>query len=262
MGFIRESTLLTWRSLRAIPRVPERLLDVTLEPLVFVLLFLYVFGAAIHIPGISYVDYLIPGIIAQGVTFGIIGAGAATSNDMQEGVIDRFRAMPVHRISIVTGQVLGQYCEQLLGLAVYLGLGLICGWHPQFSFGDALQLLGLLLIAMFAFTWMGVYFGLLVRSPDAVQGVGFMVVFPLSFLAGAFVPIASMAKIPRFIGQWDPISAVVAAVRNLAQGYASHGSWLLAHAELATLLWSLALLAIFVPLALHRFNNVVVGGGQ
>ncbi|MEI9976224.1 MAG: ABC transporter permease [Ignavibacteriota bacterium] len=210
----------------------------------------------------SYVDYLIPGIIGQGVTFGIIGAGVATSNDMQEGVIDRFRAMPVRRLSIVTGEVLGQYCEQILGLVVYLALGLICGWRPQLTFGGALQLGGLLLIAMFAFTWMGVYFGMLVHSPDAVQGVGFMVVFPLSFLAGAFVPIASMAKVPRFIGRWDPISAVVAAVRHLAQGYASQGSWLLAHAELATLLWSLLLLAIFVPLALRRFNNTAVAAGQ
>jgi ABC-2 type transport system permease protein len=253
--YIRESGLLAFRSLRAVPRVPERILDVTLQPVIFILLFRYVFGAAIHVHGISYVNFLVPAIIAQGLAFGLIGTGAAISNDMAEGVLDRFRSMPVKRLSIVTGQVLGQYCEQLLGLSVYIGLGVVVGWRLHGSVDSVLEALGLVLLALFAFTWVGTYFGMLVRSPDAMQGVGFSIVFPLSFMAGVFVPIASMDPVLRSIGDWDPVSSLVASVRGLTESYPSSGSLLLDHAALAMLGWSLLLLAIFVPLALRRFNR-------
>lgn len=257
-AYARQSLLLTFRSLRAIPRVPERILDVTLQPVVFILLFRYVFGSAIHPPGVTnYSNYLMPGLIAQGLAFGMIGAGVATSHDMAEGVLDRFRSMPVSRLSIVSGQVLGQFVEGVLGLAVYTAIGLACGWRPSFGAGEALAWVGLMLLGTFAFTWAGAYFGMLVRSPDAMQGVGFTVVFPLAFIAGAFVPISNMDAVPKAIAQWDPISALVAASRKLADGYPSHGSWLLSHGELAMVIWSLLMLAIFVPLALRRFNNTV-----
>src|SRR6201996_5265706 len=119
--YVRDTLLLTGRSLRAIPRVPERLLDVTIQPIVFILLFLFVFGSAIHVPGVSYKDYMFPGIIGQSLAFGIIGAGVATSNDMTEGVIDRFRSMPVSRLAIITAQVMGQFCEQVLGMMIVVG---------------------------------------------------------------------------------------------------------------------------------------------
>jgi ABC-2 type transport system permease protein len=257
MAYARESLLLTGRSLRAIPRVPERILDVTIQPVVFILLFRFVFGSAIHVTGISYTDFLLPGIIAQGLAFGVIGTGVAISHDMQEGVLDRFRSMPVHRLSIVTGQVLGQYCEQILGFVVYVALGIIIGWRPHLTAFSTVKLIGLVGLAMFAFTWAGAYFGMLVRSPDAMQGVGFIIIFPLTFLAGAFVPIAGMALIPRTIGNWDPISALVAASRHLSEGTVSSGSWLLTHAELAMFLWSLVMLAVFIPLALRRFNRTL-----
>ena len=231
--YLRETLLLTWRGLRAIPRVPERLLDVTIQPIIFILLFLYVFGAAIHVPHISYKDYLFPGILAQSLAFGIIGAGSATSHDMNEGVIDRFRSMPVGRLSIISGQVLGQMTEQVLGIAITVGLGLILGWNPHLTARTGLELFGLVLLAMTAFTWVGVYFGMLVRSPDAMQGVGFIIVFPLTMMAGTFVPIKDMALIPRSIAEWDPFSSFVASIRQLTQNYPSHGSLPLDHPELA-----------------------------
>jgi ABC-2 type transport system permease protein len=256
-GYLRETLLLTGRSLRAIPRVPERLLDVTIQPIIFILLFLYVFGSAIHVHGISYKDYLFPGIIAQSLAFGAIGAGVATSNDMNEGVIDRFRSMPVGRLSIITGQVLGQMCEQVLGLAITVGLGLALGWSPHLTPIGAVELTALMVLGLFAFTWLGVLFGMIVRSPDAMQGVGFIIILPLTFMAGTFVPIAGMQLIPRTIGNWDPISAMVAAIRKLTQGYPSFGSWQLAHPEAAMALWCLILIAICVPLALRRFNRTL-----
>jgi len=255
--YVRDAALLTVRSLRAIPRVPERLLDVTIQPIVLILLFLYVFGSAIHVHGISYKDYLFPGIIAQSLAFGIIGAGVATSNDMTEGVVDRFRSMPIGRLSIITGQVMGQFCEALLGMTIVTGFGLALGWHPHLSLAHGFELAGLMVLAMFAFTWAGVLFGMLVRSPDAMQGVGFIVIFPLSFMAGTFVPIAGMDAVPRAIAQWDPISALVAAVRELTQGVHSSGSWQLDHPQLAMALWCLLILAVCVPLALRRFNRTL-----
>ncbi len=257
LRYVRDTALLTARSLRSIPRVPERLLDVTIQPIIFILLFLYVFGSAIHVPGISYKDYLFPGIIGQSLAFGIIGAGVATSNDMTEGVVDRFRSMPISRLSIITGQVMGQFCEAILGMIIVIGFGLLLGWSPHLTLPHAIELLALMLLAVFAFTWAGVLFGMLVRSPDAMQGVGFIVIFPLSFMAGTFVPIAGMDAIPRAIAHWDPISALVASVRELTQGVHSSGSWQLDHPTLAMALWCVLILAISVPLALRRFNRTL-----
>ncbi len=258
LAYVRESALLTGRCLRAIARVPQRLLDVTIQPVIFVLLFRYVFGSAIHPAGVSnYSSYLMPGLVAQGLAFGMIGAGVATSTDMSEGVLDRFRSMPVSRMAVVTGEVLGQYCEAILGLCVYVAVGPAIGWRPSFGAGDATGWVALMLLGTLAFTWAGAYFGMLVRSPEAMQGVGFALVFPLAFLAGAFAPISGMALVPRIIGDWDPISALVAASRSLANGYPSSGSWLLSHGVLAMVIWSALLLAAFVPLSLRRFNATV-----
>jgi ABC-2 type transport system permease protein len=256
-AYLRQSGLLTVRGLRALPRVPERLLDVTIQPVVFIFLFLYVFGSAIHVTGISYKDYLFPGILAQSLAFGVIGSGVATANDMREGVVDRLRSMPISRLAIITGQVLGQCCEQLLGITIAIVLGLILGWSPHFSFLHGLEAVGLMVLGLFAFTWTGVFFGMIVRSSDAMQGVGFILIFPLTFMAGTFVPIAGMDLIPRTIGDWDPISAFVAAMRELTENYQSGGSWMLTHGPLAMALWSLLLLAIFMPLALRRFNRTL-----
>ncbi len=257
--FVRDTALLTGRSLRAIPRVPERLLDVTIQPVIFILLFLYVFGSAIHV-GIPYKDYLFPGIIGQALAFGVIGAGTATATDMTEGVIDRFRSMPINRLSIITGQVVGQCCEQLLGLVITIGVGLALGWDPHLTLVGGFELAGLLLLGIFAFTWCGVLFGMLVRSPDAVQGLGFIVILPLSFMAGTFVLISGMDAVPRAIADWDPISALVASVRTLTTPeFHSSGSWQLDHPQLAMVCWCLLILAVCVPLALRRFNRIVAG---
>ena len=190
----------------------------------------------------------------------MIGAGTATATDMTEGVIDRFRSMPINRLSIITGQVMGQCCEQLLGLVITIGVGLALGWDPHLTLAHGFELAGLLLLGIFAFTWCGVLFGMLVRSPDAVQGLGFIVILPLSFMAGTFVLISGMDAVPRAIADWDPISALVASVRTLTTpAFHSSGSWQLDHPELAMVGWCLLLLAVCVPLALRRFNRIVAG---
>jgi ABC-type multidrug transport system permease subunit len=251
--FVRETLLLVGRQLRTIPRVPERLSDVTIQPVIFTLLFLYVFGSAIEIPGVRYQDFLLPGLIGQSIAFGIIGAGTATATDFSTGVIDRFRSLPVSRLAVISAQVIGQVLEQILGMAIVAGLGLALGWRPDVGVGGVLALVGLVLLGLFAFTWFGVLLGMLVRSSDAMQGAGFAIVLPLSFLAGTFVPIEGMAAVPRFIGEWDPISTLVAAMRHVSQGTDATGSWPLEHPVIGMVLWCVLIVGICVPLALRRF---------
>ncbi|MGA9596713.1 MAG: ABC transporter permease [Acidimicrobiia bacterium] len=251
--YVRETALLVGRGLRTIPRVPERLLDVTLQPIIFTLLFLYVFGSAIHIPGMRYQDYLLPGLLGQSLAFGVIGAGVATSTDFGSGVVDRFKSLPITRLSVISAQVIGQVLEQIIGIAIVAGMGLALGWRPVASAWGLVGLSALVLLGLSAFTWFGVLLGMWVRSSDAMQGLGFTIIMPLAFLGGAFVPIAGMAAIPRSIAYWEPISALVAAVRQVAQGVPSAGSWQLVHPVAAMVLWCTGLIAVCVPLALRRF---------
>ena len=253
--YLRETGLLVARGLRTIPRVPERLSDVTIQPVMFTLLFLYVFGSAIHVSGIRYQDYLLPGLLGQSVAFGVIGAGVATATDFSSGVVDRFRSLPVTRMSVISAQVIGQIIEQILGIVIVAGIGLGLGWRPHLDAGGAVELVALMLLGLFAFTWFGVLMGMLIRSSDAMQGIGFAIMLPLSFLAGTFVPISGMKLVPRAIAEWDPLSALVAAVRQVSQGTAAHGSWQLDHPVVAMIGWCVLIIAVCVPLALRRFRT-------
>jgi ABC-2 type transport system permease protein len=252
--YLRETGLLVGRGLRTIPRVPERLSDVTIQPIMFTLLFLYVFGSAIHVQG-SYQNYLLPGLLGQSIAFGVIGAGVATSTDFSSGVVDRFRSLPVVRMAVISAQVIGQIIEQILGIVIVAGVGLALGWRPHLSGFRVVELIALMLLGLFAFTWVGVLAGMLIRSSDAMQGIGFAVMLPLSFLAGTFVPIAGMKLIPRVIAEWDPLSALVAAVRQVCQGTQSSGSLQLDHPVPAMIAWCVLLIAVCVPLALRRFRT-------
>src|ERR1700761_6222980 len=252
--YLRETGLLVGRGLRTIPRVPERLSDVTIQPIMFTLLFLYVFGSAIHVLG-SYQDYLLPGLLGQSIAFGVIGAGVATSTDFTSGVVDRFRSLPVVRMAVISAQVIGQIIEQILGIVIVAGVGLALGWRPHLGGFRAVELVALMLLGLFAFTWVGVLAGMLIRSSDAMPGIGFAVMLPLSFLAGTFVPISGMKLVPRAIAEWDPLSALVAAVRQVCQGTQSSGSLQLDHPVPAMIAWCLLLIAVCVPLALRRFRT-------
>jgi ABC-type polysaccharide/polyol phosphate export permease len=230
--------------------------DVTIQPIIFTLLFLYVFGSAIHIPGMTYQNYLLPGLIGQSLAFGVIGAGVATATDFSSGVVDRFRSLPVTRLSVISAQVVGQIIEQILGLAIVTGMGLALGWRPHLSPSGFVEVIFLVLLGLFAFTWFGVLMGMLVRSSDAMQGIGFAIVLPLSFLAGTFVRIQTMKSVPRAIGDWDPLSAFVAGVRHVTQGTNATGSWQLVHPVAAMIGWCALIIAVCVPLALRRFRSL------
>jgi ABC transporter DrrB family efflux protein len=241
------------RGLRTIPRVPTRLSDVTIQPIMFTLLFLYIFGSAIHIPGISYKNFLLPGLIGQSLAFGVIGAGVATATDFGSGVIDRFRSLPVTRLSVIWSQVIGQVVEQILGIAIVAGLGLALGWRPHHNLATIATLVGLILLGLIAFTWFGVLMGMVLKTPDAVQGIGFALMLPLSFLAGTFVTIAGLPSWLSPIAEWDPLSPFVASMRHVAQGTNATGSWQLTHPVVAMCGWCVLIMVICVPLALRRF---------
>ena len=253
--YLRESALLIARGLRTATRVPERLSDVTLQPIVFTLLFLYVFGSAIHIPGLRYQDYLLPGMIAQSIAFGVIGSGVATATDFSSGVTDRFKSLPVTRLAVITAQIAGQMIEQILGMLIIAALGLALGWRPHLNAAAFAEVTGLILLGLLAFTTFGVLLGMILGSADAIQGIGFAVVFPMAFLGGTFVPIAGMQLVPRTIAEYNPLSAIVAAIRQVTQGTGVAGSWPLQHPVPATIAYCTLITVICLPLAVRKFRK-------
>ena len=210
-----EIGVFVWRDLAHIPRVPERLLDVTIQPIMFVLLFGYIFGSAIDVQGGNYREFLMAGIFVQTLAFQAMTAAVGVVNDFSEGVIDRFRTLPIARISILIGRAVASLLEGLLGIVVMAVCGLVVGWAPH---GTPLETIGaLLLLVYFAFAMIcvGTFIGLMVRAVGTAQTIGFVVIFPLSFASNAFVPIGNMPFLLRLITDWSPVTPVVAALRQL-----------------------------------------------
>jgi ABC-2 type transport system permease protein len=254
---VSDSLVLARRNLEHIRQVPERLLDVTLQPLMFVLLFGYVFGGVIHISGGSYHEYLLGGIMVQTVAFGLIGPALALATDLGEGILDRFRSLPMRRPAFLFGHIIASMGAALLAVAIIAGSGLVIGWRIHTDVPHALAGFGLLILFSFAMIWVGAVIGLIVRSPDAVMGLAFMVVFPLTFLSNAFVPADGLPSVLRTISAWNPVSAMVAAVRDLfgnPTAVPHDPSWPLRHPVFSAVLGCLVLLAVMIPLALHLFQ--------
>ena len=245
------------RNIEHIRQIPEKLLDVTLQPLMFVLLFAYVFGGAIAVKGGNYREFIIGGILIQSLAFGLTGPATAISTDLTEGVIDRFRSLPATRTAYLSGHYIAELAGMALSIAVLLGTGLIVGWgvhSDPLAFGGALLLLFCFSSAMI---WIGTYIGLAVRAPDAVMGVGFVVVFPLTFLSNAFVPINTLPKALQYVAAWNPVSVVVAAVRELFGNPTAPNTlhtWPLEHPVVSAFVYCFVLLAIAVPLSLRRYR--------
>jgi ABC-2 type transport system permease protein len=251
------------RNLMHIRYVPEKLLDVTLQPLMFVLLFAYVFGGAIHVPGSgNYKEFLMAGIFVQTMAFTFMGAGMSMAEDLHQGVVDRFRALPMARSAVLSGRVIADFAAALIGLAVLVVSGLIVGWGIHTDFLHALAGFALLLLFTLAILWTGTLVGMLVRAPDAVQGLAFVILFPLTFLANTFVPTDGMDKVVRTLANYNPVSALVAALRDLfgnPNTIADNAPWVLHHPIVTSIGWSLGILAVVVPLAIRRYQRVTTG---
>ena len=261
--YVSDTLVITRRNLAHVRQVPEKLFDVTIQPLMFVLLFAYVFGGVIAIPGGgNYKEYLIGGILVQTIAFGIMGPAVSMATDMTEGIVDRFRSLPMARSAFLTGHLVAELLAAMLAVTILAGTGLIVGWRIHSDLAHALAGFGLLMLFTIAMLWIGELIGVMVRSPDAVMGIGFIFVFPLTFLSNAFVPTGALPAGLRAVAEWNPISVLVAAVRTLfgnPTALPGNAAWPLAHPVISSLIACSAMLAVAVPLTLWRFRVRTTG---
>jgi ABC-2 type transport system permease protein len=254
-----ETRLLAGRSLRHIPRIPEKLADVTIQPIIFTLLFAYVFGSAITVPGGgSYREYLIAGMFAQGMFGPVMGIAVGMAEDVRTGIVDRLRALPISRIAVLAGRALSELAQVVLGLVVFTACGLLVGWQPHGTALETAAAYGLLVLWAFAGVWIGTFLGMVVRSAETAQTVGFTVLFPMMFLSAIFVPIGGLPAPLRQVAEYNPLSCVASALRRLFHNPSPHVSdaWPMTHPVLATVIWSVALIAVGAPLAVRRYRRL------
>jgi ABC-2 type transport system permease protein len=256
---LTDGAIVAKRNLIKIKRVPDLLVFSTLSPIMFILLFAYVFGSAINVPGLSYREFLIPGIFAQTVIFGATITGAGMADDIQKGIIDRFRSLPMSRSAVLVGRTTSDLLNNVLVIVIMSVTGLIVGWRIRGSAIDAAAAFLLLLAFAYAMSWVMALVGLLVPSPEVVNNASFMVIFPLTFIANTFVPTNNFPSVLKAIANWNPVSAVTQAARELFGNTSDRApapdAWPLQHAALYTLVWSIALVAVFVPLSVRQYKK-------
>jgi len=255
--------VLTKRSIARIRREPETLADVTFMPVIFILMFAYVFGGAILLPGHgSYHEYLIGGMLGMGLAQTAPGVAVALVTDMSTGLMDRFRALPMSRWAVLVARSIAELLTQLIGAAVVVCVGLAIGWRVHTGAADVAEALALSLLFGYAFTWAGVCLGMVLRSPEAAQQTGFIIFLPLTFISSAFVPIQGMPGWLQPIAIWNPMSALAAASRELfgnPNPAAAVDAWPMQHPELAVVGWSVLMLLVFAPLAVRQYRRKVLG---
>ncbi len=247
------------RNVIKIKRVPEILVSVLISPIMFVLLFAYVFGSSIEIPGGSYREFLISGTFAMTITFGATLTGAGLADDMQKGIIDRFRSLPMSRSAVVFGRTASDVIYNVLSLAIMAITGLLVGWRIHNGIASAVLGFALLLLFAYAMSWIMAYVGLMVPSVEMINNVSFMVIFPLTFISNAFVPAENLPTPLRIFAEWNPVSAVTQAARELFGNLPSiapePSAWSLQNPILYTLIWVVVIIAIFGPLAVRRYRS-------
>ena len=243
----------TWelikRNMRHILRTPELLLDVTIQPIIFVLLFRYVFGGAIQTEGTSYVNYLMAGIFVQTISFSMLWSGVLLATDLQKGIIDRFRALPMTSWAVLAARTVTDLFRSVLAIVIMIAVGLAIGFRPDASVVEWIGAIGILLLFGFALAWIGITLGMAVRTPEAATGAIFVFVFPLTFASSAFVPTETMPGWLKAFAENQPITLVINTVRSLMLGN-SPGSdgW-------QSLIWSLGLLVLFFPIAMYMYRK-------
>jgi ABC transporter DrrB family efflux protein len=246
---VSDTLVIAERNLIRLPRAPDLLLAFTVQPIMFVLLFVYVFGGAIVTPGYDYVDFLLPGIIVQNIAFGGFVTALGLNEDLHKGLIDRFRSLPMARAAVLAGRTLADVVTNTLSVFVLLITGLVIGFTFEASVGEVLAGLGILLLFGYAFSWVFALLGLLVSSPESANSLGFIAVFPLTFISSAFVPVESMPAALEWFAEINPFTIVVNAMRALWLG-APAGNYVW-----GAVVWSLAILAVFAPLAVRRYRR-------
>jgi ABC transporter DrrB family efflux protein len=256
---LTDGAIVAKRNLIKIKRVPDLLVFSTMSPIMFILLFAYVFGSAIKVPGIGYREFLIPGIFAQTVIFGATITGAGLAEDMQKGIIDRFRSLPMSRSAVLVGRTTSDVLNNVLVITIMSITGLLVGWRIRSSVGEAIAGFLLLLAFAYAISWIMALVGMIVPSPEVVNNASFMIIFPLTFIANTFVPTNRFPAVLKVIANWNPVSSVTQASRQLFGNTGSaplpHSPWSLHHPVVYTLIWIVALLLIFIPLSVRQYKR-------
>jgi ABC transporter DrrB family efflux protein len=246
---IVDALVLAKRHLIQIPRIPEELVFATIQPIMFVLLFRYVFGGAIAVTGTSYVNFLMAGIFAQTVIFGATTTGIGLATDLQRGLVDRFRSLPMAKSAVLTGRTISDLVRNTFVVLVMWLVGLLVGFRPQGGILAWIAAVGILLLTSFAFSWISATIGLLVRSVEAAQSAGFIWIFPLTFASSAFVPTNNMPPWLKVFANHQPVSLIINAVRGL----------LLNQSDATTiwqaLAWCVGILVIFIPLSVWAYGR-------
>lgn len=262
MSAVNDIAIITRRQLLLLTRVPEVLIFSTIQPVMFVLLFRYVFGGSINTgqPG-GYVQLLMPGIFVQTVAFTLAGTASGLAEDMKKGLIDRFRSLPISQSALVIGRTLGDSLLNIVVLTVMGIAGYVVGWRPSAGLGNvALGFLFLLLFG-YALSWVGVLVGLSASDARVVQNVSFIVTFPLTFLSNAFAPTTGMPRVLQYFAEWNPVSTMVAACRQLFglknEFGATAGSFPSEHPLTTSLFYIVVIMVIFVPLSLRKYRRSV-----
>lgn len=257
-SLVQQSLTVVWRNLLHIKRMPEMLLDVTIQPVMFTLLFAYVFGGSINAPGASYREFLLPGIMAQTIVFSCFVVAVGLTNDLAKGIVDRFKSLPMSRASVLVGRSVSSLIHSSLGIVVMAITGLLIGWRMREGALNALLAFGLLLLFGFSMIWFGIWVGSLMRSVEAVQGFMFTVMFPLTFVADTFAPTEDMPSWLRVIAEWNPVSALTEACRQLwGNGEAAppDAQFPMQHPVVASIVWSVVFTLVFAPLAMAAFRR-------
>jgi len=249
---VSDTLVLAKRSLMRIPRAPDLLLSFTVQPIMFVLLFAYVFGGAIETPGYEYIDFLMPGIIVQTMSFGGFVTALGLSEDLKKGLVDRFRSLPMSRSAVLAGRTLSDIGTNSISVATMLIVGTIAGFSFDAPVTDIVAGIVLLLLFGYAFSWVFAYIGLSSSSPEASQSLGFIVIFPLTFVSSAFVPVDSMPGVLQAFAEVNPFTVVVDAMRALfLSAPAGNSIW-------GAFAWSIGIAAVFAFLAVRKYKRAVV----
>jgi ABC-2 type transport system permease protein len=248
---VSDTLVLARRSLFRIRRQPDLLIGFTVQPVMFVLLFVYVFGGAIETPGLDYVDFLMPGIIVQSMVFGGFVTALGLAEDLKKGLIDRFRSLPMWGPAVVSGRILADVGTNVIQLVVMFTVGILAGFRFSTSFPEVVAGIALLLLIGYAFSWVFAFIGLTASSPEAANAYGFTILFPLTFVSSAFVPVESMPDWLQPIAEYNPFTTMVDAARALFVGTpAGNDVW-------GAVVWAFGIIAVFGVLSVWRYRRAV-----
>jgi ABC-2 type transport system permease protein len=259
---VHDVVVLTRRNLVHITREPLQLSDVTIQPVLFTLLFIFVFGSGVPIQGGSYKDFAIAGLMLLNLTTSAMGTAVGLVSDLTTGAIDRFRTLPMWRSAVLVGRSVADLLSATLCISIVALTGLAIGWRPDASAASILAGFGVALLFSYALSWACACLGIVSKGPESAQGMGLIILFPLAIVSNAMVPTSGMPGWLQTIANWNPVSAVTAAVRQLFGNPNPSSSltvWPMQHPVLAAVSWSVAMLAVFAPLAAYLFRKRTTG---